>query len=327
MRIGKLELHDGLIMAPMAGVTDGPFRQLVREMGCCLVFTEMISADGLVRKKESLLRIGRNEHPVLVQLFGSDPETLTRAARMAEATGADGIDINLGCPATQVVDAGAGVELMRFPRKIGRILAKVRKAIAVPLTIKIRSGWDKDQINAAEISRMAEDCGVDAISIHPRTRAQGFRGRADWNLIKEIKQAITIPVIGNGDVTTPSLAKRMLAETGCDGVMIGRGALGNPWIFDPKGSEALEGRSVEIPSLDEREKVIKQHYFLLQEHYGSEKATGEIRKHLFWYTRGLPLSASFRSSLGKLQEREVLFEALASYFGRLKRKSTCPSSE
>ena len=203
----------------------------------------------------------------------------------------------------------------------------MRKAIVVPLTIKIRSGWDEDQINAAEISRMAEDCGVDAISIHPRTRAQGFRGRADWNLIKEVKQTVTIPVIGNGDVTTPSLAKKMLAETGCDGVMIGRGALGNPWIFDPQGSEALEGKSVEIPSPEEREKVIKHHYFLLQEHYGSEKATGEIRKHLFWYTRGLPFSASFRSSLGELREKEALFEALASYLGRIERRSTCRSSE
>jgi tRNA-dihydrouridine synthase B len=327
MRIGNLVLHDGLIMAPMAGITDGPFRQLVREMGCCLVFTEMISAEGLIRKKESLLRIGKNEHPVFVQLFGSNPKTLAQAAGMAEATGADGIDINMGCPATQVVDAGAGVELMRFPLKIGVILAQVRNAIGLPLTIKIRSGWDKDQINAAEISRMAEDCGVDAISIHPRTRAQGFRGRADWNLIKEVKQTVTIPVIGNGDVTTPPLATKMLAETGCDGVMIGRGALGKPWIFDPKWSETLDGKSVEITSLEEREKVIKHHYFLLQEHYGSERATIEIRKHLFWYTRGLPLSASFRSSLGGLREKEGLFEALASYLGRIGGKSTCRSFE
>jgi len=327
MRIGKLELHNGLIMAPMAGFTDGPFRQLVREMGCCLVFTEMISAEGLVRKKEHLLRINKNEHPVVVQLFGSDHETMVQAAGMAEATGADGVDINMGCPAQPVVKAGAGVDLMRFPEKAKSIIVKVRKTIKIALTVKIRSGWDSKQINAVEISRLVEGCGVDAITIHPRTKTQGFRGQSDWSLIGEVKRAVSIPVIGNGDVTTPSLAKKMMIETGCDGVMIGRGALGNPWIFNPQWSDPLEGTPPDISFLRERKRVIDRHFSLLQESDGEERALKEIWKHLFWYTKGLPRSASFRSALAGLRERGALFDAVASYFDHLERREACQASE
>ena len=325
MRLGSLQFDHPLFLAPMSGIADHPFRRLAKESGCGLVFTEMISAEGLLRKGKPFLKVEEDEHPISVQLFGSDREVLAEAARMAEAMGADAIDINMGCPAQQVIGTGAGADLMRFPEKVKRILAKVRKVAKGPLTIKIRSGWDGRQINAVEISKIAEDRGVDAIILHPRTRAQGFRGRADWNLIGEVKKAVHIPVIGNGDVTTPFLAKRMLEETGCDGVMIGRGALGNPWIFSPENMRSLEVESVFHPSLEERQRVIGLHFSLLRTHYGDEGAMKKIRRHLAWYTKRLPSSASFRGTLSNLKEKEALFEAVKSYFDMIERKSQCQS--
>src|SRR4030043_26566 len=258
MRLGNLQFEHPIYLAPMSGISDYPFRRIAKEHGCSLVFTEMVSAEGLLRKGESFLKIGENEHPVSVQLFGSKPGILAEAAQIAESTGADAIDINMGCPAKQVVGPGAGAELMRFPIKVKEILSMVRKVVRGPLTVKIRSGWDEEHINAAEISKIAEDCGVDAISIHPRTKVQGFRGRADWNLIREVKRATCLPVIGNGDITTPSLAEKMFEETACDGVMIGRGALGNPWIFGLNNSGHGETEAV-TPTLDERQKMIHHH--------------------------------------------------------------------
>ena len=312
MRLGKHNLVHPLFMAPlfmapMSGITDIPFRQLVLEKGCGLVFTEMVSAEGLIRNDELFLNVGKEEHPLSVQLFGSDPEVLARAAERVEALGADAIDINMGCPAKKVLGTGAGVDLMRFPEKVKKILVYVRRAITAPLTIKIRAGWDKERINAVEIAQIAEDCGVDAITIHPRTKVQGFAGRADWSVIGALKKAVTIPVIGNGDVTTPALAKQMLEETGCDGVMIGRGALGNPWIFRREEESSF-------PSLKERQEVIRRHFSLMQNHYGEKGAVKEMRKHVIWYTRGLPFSASIRSKLAHLKERETLFETISSYF-------------
>ena len=320
MRLGNLQLISNLVLAPMSGITNFPFRRLAKEKGCGLTFTEMISAEGLLHKRGSLLKIGEEEHPVSVQLSSSNPEVLADAAEMAEAMGADAIDINMGCPVRQVVETGAGVALMRFPEKVGGIITEVRRKVKVPLTIKIRSGWDREHVNAVEISKIAEDCGCDAISLHPRTKVQGFRGRADWNLIGEVKRAVHIPVIGNGDVTTTFLVKRMMEETGCEGVMIGRGALGNPWIFIVENSDFLEERSTIFPSLEERQSIIEYHFFLLREFYGEKGAMKEIRRHVAWYTKGLPFSTSFRSTLSRMREKEVLFEAITSYFDRLLRK-------
>jgi len=317
MRLGNLQLENPLVLAPMSGITDYPFRQIAREQGCGLTFTEMVSAEGLLRKGEAFLKIERDEHPVSVQLFGSNPEVLTEAAERAETMGADAIDLNMGCPAKQVVKAGAGADLMRFPGKVEGILVEVRKKVKCPLTIKIRSGWDEKYINAVKISEIAEACGVDAISIHPRTKDQGFHGRADWNLIREVKRSVYIPVIGNGDVTTPFLAKKMLDETGCDGVMIGRGALGNPWIFNPR-SPSL--------SLNERKKVIHHHFSLIQNFYGEEHSVHQIRKHLYWYTKGLPNCTSFHSGLSNLKRKETLFEAIQSYFESIERREPCQRS-
>ena len=327
MRLGNLQLDYPLVLAPMSGITDYPFRRIAKVHGCSLVFTEMVSAEGLLRKGKSFLKIREDERPISVQLFGSNPGILAEAAQMVESMGADAIDINMGCPARQVVEAGAGVDLMRFHGKVKKILTRVRRQLKNPLTIKIRSGWDQENINAVQISKIAEDCGVDAISIHPRTKVQGFRGQANWNLIGEVKKAITIPVIGNGDVTAQFLAKRMLEETGCDGVMIGRGALGNPWIFDSKKFGSLKAESAFHPSLEQWQKVIDDHFSLLLNTYGGKRATREIRRHVAWYTKGLPFSASFRSTLSRLREKDLLFEAIASYFDLVRRRGQCQLSE
>jgi tRNA-dihydrouridine synthase B len=300
----------------MSGITDYPFRRLAREMGCGLVVTEMVSAEGLLRKGESFLKIEEDEHPIFVQVFGSNPEVLAEAAKAVEAMGADAIDINMGCPAQQVVESGAGVDLMRFPEKVKGMLTKVRSEVKGLLTIKIRSGWDEGHINAVEISKLAEDCGVGAIAIHPRTKIQGFRGRADWSVIGEVKRAVHLPVIGNGDVNTPFLAKRMLEETGCDGVMIGRGALGNPWIFSGRPSGSLE----------EKISMIHHHFSLIQNYYGEKNSAHQIRKHLYWYTKGLPNCASFHSRLSHLKEKEALFEAIHSYFESIQMREPCQRS-
>lgn len=324
MKLGNLSLSGTLFLAPMSGITDYPFRQIAKEHGCSLVFTEMVSAEGLLRKGKSFLEIGEDEHPVSVQLFGSNPEILAEAARVAESMGADAIDINMGCPAKQVVEPGAGVDLMRFPEKVKEILTKVRGVVENLLTVKIRSGWDGDHINAVEISKIAEGCGVDALSIHPRTRAQGFGGRADWDLIGKVKMAIRIPVVGNGDITTPFLAKKMFEETGCDGAMIGRGALGNPWIF---GFEDLErgDQGMAVPSMEEREKVIRHHFALAQMYYGERWAARKFQRHVYWYTKGFPGCASFHSRLSGLKEGDALLEAVHSYFDSVQRRTSCRS--
>jgi len=318
MRLGTLQLTNPLILAPMSGITDYPFRQMVRDHGGHLTFTEMLSAEGLLRKGDKFLKLKAEEHPIIVQLFGSNSEVLAESASIVEASGADGVDINMGCPAPQVVRVGAGADLMRFPEKVKRILIEVKKRVKIPLTVKIRAGWDQGHINAVEISKIAQDCGVDAISIHPRTKSQGFKGRAKWELIGEIKRSISIPVIGNGDVKTSLLAERMMKETGCDGVMIGRGALGNPWIFHPNGKTAPQ------ISLEEREWVIHHHFSLLQEDYGEQGAMKRIRRHMDWYTKSLPSCSSLHSQLSGIKEKERMFEVIHLYFNLIKSKD--PSS-
>ncbi len=322
MKLGSLQLSGNVILAPMSGFTDYPFRRLAKEHGCCLVFTEMVSAEGLLRKGKSFLRIEKDEHPISVQLFGSDPRVIAEAAQVSEGMGVDAIDINMGCPAKQVVKTGAGADLMRFPEKVKEILIGVRKRVKNPLTVKIRSGWDHRHINAVEISKIAEESGIDAIFVHPRTRDQGFRGAADWKLIGQVKKAVRIPVIGNGDVTTPSLARKMSQETGCDGVMIGRGALGNPWIFDRRNFNSSGNGFMAEPSLEERRKVMEYHFSLLREHYGEKGAMREIRKHAARYTKGLRSSVFFRSTLHHLERGEEFFETLTSYFESIKNIST-----
>jgi len=315
-QLGKLSVRDGLILAPMSGITNFPFRQLVREQGCPLTFTEMLSADGLIRKP-SLLLLDKEDHPVVVQLFGSDGEVLAEAATIAEALGADVVDINMGCPAEQVVKTGAGAALLRSPEKVEEILGKVRKGIRIPLTIKMRSGWDRERIVAVDLARRAQGRGVDAVTLHPRTKAQGFRGKPDWRLIGEMKEALTIPVIGNGDITSLHLATQLRKETGCDGVMVGRAALGNPWFFSHPRPSEQESTTTRALAPGEIERTILRHFTLLEHTYGTTRALKEMRKHILGYTRGLPFHASFRKAFMALTHREGFFDVVRSYFEKL----------
>jgi len=261
MKIGRLQLDSFVCLAPMAGITDLPFRLICRENGCSLAFTEMISAKGLCRglaKSRRYLDSTLADRPLGVQLFGADAETLAEAARLVTDLGADLVDINMGCPARKVVRAGAGAALLKDLSLAVSILAAVRRATALPLTVKIRSGWNRGTIIAPQLGKIAEDCGVDAIVLHARTAEQGFGGVADWEQIRQLKQQLRIPVIGNGDVRSPQDAVRMTAQTGCDAVMIGRGAQGNPWIF--ASAESLHrGRGFRAPTAAERREVILAH--------------------------------------------------------------------
>lgn len=301
----------------MAGISNLPFRLLARQYNCALVYSEMVSAKGLVYNFEHNKRYlvsHPDDAPLAVQLFGSDPDILAHAAQIVAENGADIIDINMGCPVKKVVKIGAGCALMREPRLIERIIRKVRQAINIPLTIKIRAGWDKDQLNAVQIACIAKDCGVDGITLHGRTRAQGFAGNADWQLISQVKKTVSCVVIGNGDVKTPEDAKRMREETGCDGVMIGRAARGNPWIFAQTAAYLANGQCVPPPGLAERKEVIIRHFELLGQYYGSPFDILHIRKHLIWYTQGLPHSSGFRRLISTIQSRAIFSRLLDDYW-------------
>ena len=265
LKIGNLSLKNRLIMAPMAGITNPPFRLIAKRLGAGLVVTEMVSAVGLSRGHEKTFRYldgSSEEKPLSVQIFGADPQIMAMAAETAVEKGADLVDINMGCPARKVVKNGSGGALLQNPALVRDMVTAVRKACTVPLTVKIRSGLSSDKANFMEIAGIIEDCGADAVTVHPRFVKQGFSGHADWRIIREVKQNLTIPVIGNGDVFKPELALQMREETGCDGIMIGRAAMGNPWIFR-QILDLEKGRAVRPPDLSERRAVIATHFELL----------------------------------------------------------------
>ena len=285
----------------MAGITDLPYRILMKQFGAGLVFSEMISAKGLIyagKRTRELLLSRPEERPLGIQLFGSDPDSLAEAAQLVAEDG-ELIDINLGCPVNKVVKDGSGSALMRKPELVRQIIAAVRAATKLPLTIKIRSGWDSNTQNFLEIGKIAENEGVDAITLHPRTRSQGFSGKSAWQQIAQLKESLNIPVIGSGDIFTPTDAVAMIKQTGCDAIMIGRGGYGNPWLIRDAGKAIAGGQPLPPPTVEERLHVALEHQRLQIEIFGEQKALFEMRKHLCWYARGLPGAAAFRASINQ----------------------------
>jgi nifR3 family TIM-barrel protein len=316
MNIGPLTLSSRVILAPMAGISDLAYRQTMKPFGAGLVYTEMVSAKGLLhsgRRTRELLRSDPDERPLGIQLFGSEPDDLAAAAASVAGDG-DLIDLNLGCPVNKVIRGGAGSALLREPQRVGRIIAAVRRAVSCPLTIKIRSGWDNIGINYLDIGRIAAEEGADAITLHPRTRAQGFTGSADWQQIGVLKAALRIPVIGSGDIMSGDDARRMVETTGCDGVMIGRGGYGNPWLIRD-AVRALDGLPPQpAPTAAERQDVALAHLARQVTLIGPAKAVLEMRKHLCWYARGLPGAAAFRSAVNQTFTLDDLRSLVQDFF-------------
>lgn len=309
LQIGDLTLENGLVLGPMAGVTDLPYRLLCKEQGCGLMVTEMVSAKAILyknRKTETLMEIRPEEGPVAVQLFGSDPEILGEiGAQVAEGPCAC-IDLNMGCPVPKIVKNGEGSALMREPKKVEAILSSMVKHSKKPVTVKIRKGFDAAHVNAVEIAKIAESCGVAAVAVHGRTREQYYAGKADWKIIRQVKEAVKIPVIGNGDVSTPQDAARILEETGCDGIMIARGARGDPWIFSRIRHYLQTGQLLPAPTVEEIKAEIYRHGRLLTEQKGERTAMCQMRKHVAWYTAGLPHSSALRGEISQMETLEEL---------------------
>ncbi|MBI5967579.1 MAG: tRNA dihydrouridine synthase DusB [Deltaproteobacteria bacterium] len=320
LKIASLELANPLVLAPLSGISDLPFRLLAKEQGCALVCTEMTSAEGIIRNwkaTERLLRSCPEERPLAVQIFGSRPEAMAEAAKIVEGYGADLVDINMGCPVRKVVRGGSGAALLRDVERAKEIIQAVRKAISLPLTIKIRSGWDEKSMNFLEMARMAEGCGVNALTVHGRTRTQGYAVKADWEVIARVKARLRIPVIGNGDLTSPSAIPQFFRQTGCDGAMIGRGALGNPWIFR-QALNMLQSKPPAEPSLEEKEALILRHLRMVVEMRGEDHGLKEFRKHLIWYTRGLRGNAQFRSQIPLWKSFSEVVGRIQEYFQNFK---------
>ncbi len=319
LRIGNVTLENNLILAPMAGVTDLPFRILCKEQGAGLSCMEMVSAKAILYKNKNtkeLLTIDKREHPVSLQLFGSDPEIISEIARQIEELPFDILDINMGCPVPKVVNNGDGSALMKQPLLAGKIIEKTAKAIQKPLTVKIRKGFDEDHVNAVELAHIAEECGAAAVAVHGRTREQYYSGRADWEIIRQVKEAVNIPVIGNGDLFTGEDVKKMERQTGCDGFMVGRGAQGNPWIFKQMLFYLETGKELPKPSMEEMVRMMLRHAKMLIEYKGDYTGIREMRKHAAWYTGGYRNASKIRGKINEVesyQELCALFEEVLSY--------------
>lgn len=318
LKIGNVELDNNLVLAPMAGVTDMSFRQLCREQGCGLLVTEMVSAKAILyknRNTKDLMAIGEGERPVSLQLFGSDPEIVSDIAHQVEDGPYDIIDLNMGCPVPKIVGNGEGSALMKNPKLVEELLSALVRKVHKPVTVKFRKGFDDEHVNAVEIAKIAESCGVAAVAVHGRTREQYYSGKADWDIIRQVKEAVKVPVIGNGDVKCVQDAVRMMNETGCDMVMIGRGALGNPWIFREINGYFSSGlRIMPPPTLAERIVVIKKHMDALCAAKGEGRGMREARKHVAWYMHGLRGAAEFRRMAGELETLSDLDKLLEKVY-------------
>lgn len=317
MKIGNIELKHNVALGPMAGVTDLPFRVLCEEMGAGLTCTEMVSAKAIYygnKNTNELIRTVPEEHPLAVQLFGSDPDIMAEIAVRLEEGPYDIIDVNMGCPVPKVVNNHEGSALMRDPDLAFRILSAMAKKLHKPLTVKFRKGFNDDSINAPEFAKMAEQAGVAAVAVHGRTREEYYRGKADWEIIRKVKEAVSIPVFGNGDIFQPEDAKKMMDETGCDGVMIARGAKGNPWIFKRVVHYLEYGELLPEPTREEVLAMIRRQAKMMVDVKGEYIAIREMRKHVSWYTAGIPNSAQLRNDINMVETLDGLLELLDRRF-------------
>lgn len=313
MKIGNIHIENNVALGPMAGVTDLTFRLICKEMGCGIVFTEMVSAKGIYykdKKTEELLKIQEKERPVALQIFGSDPKIMAIVTERLNGHNHDILDINMGCPTPKIVKNGDGSALLKNPKLIGEIVKSVVKASEKPVTVKIRKGWDDESINAVEVAKIIEENGAKAISIHGRTREQFYTGRADWEIIKKVKDAVDIPIFGNGDVFTVEDAKEMKKITNCDGIMIARGAQGNPWIFKRVNHYLKTGEILPPPSVEEKVNMCFKHLYMLIENKGEYIAIREIRKHAAWYLKGIRNSARIRNEVNRSTSVEEIENCL-----------------
>lgn len=320
LRIGTVTIEHPVILGPMAGVTDLPFRVLCREHGAGLVCTEMVSAKAILyhnRNTGELMQTDEREHPVSLQLFGSNPEDVSEAAAMIEDRPFEIFDFNMGCPVPKVVNNGEGSALMKNPELAGHIIKAVVDKVHKPVTVKIRTGFDHNHINAVEVAKILEDSGASAIAVHGRTRSQFYSGEADWNVIRRVKEAVSIPVIGNGDVRSPEDAERMLRETGADGIMIARAAEGNPWIFSQTIAWLETGKKLPEPSSEVVLDTILRHMSMMIACKGERVAVREMRKHISWYTAGYPDSAALRRKINAAEDFTTMRELLEDFFRHL----------